>query len=95
MERGSDKQGRRMDEKMKEESQAVETAMKESHSEEHLEKEQTNPEEETGSAPRVAGTGSSADSFSYKDRGEEGGASHPMPKDPEERTKRPDRRPKT
>ena len=45
-------------------------------------------DEPSGSGHRIAGTGSSADTYPLKDQGETGGASHPKPKDPSERSER-------
>jgi hypothetical protein len=101
MERGGGKQSAKIDDELKSEVEPLERSTKESHVEEFLEKEAPGVGEpgaevtgerpgdgEPGSGHRIAGTGSSAESYSYKDRGEEGGASHPRPKDPEERTDR-------
>ena len=101
LERGSNKDGPRLDDELKSESEPLERSMKEAHVEEFMEKEappvgeadaelvEDRPaEEEPGSGHRIAGTGSSADAYSYTDHGETGGASHPKPKDPEERSER-------
>ena len=96
MERGSDKHSPELDDKLKEETEALERSLKEPHVEEFLEKEAPGEDElsddasappgEPASGHRIAGTGSSAESYSYTDRGEEGGSSHPKPKDEEEHT---------
>lgn len=82
MERGSSKHGQRVDDQMSDEAEPVERSLKEGHTEEHLEKEAAG-EEPGGSGHRIAGSGSSADEYSWKDHGETGGASHPKPKDEE------------
>lgn len=72
--------GRRLDDERKKETESLERSGKESHTEEFR-------EQEGGDVPsghRIAGSGSSADTYSYTDRGEEGGASHPKPKDGDE-----------
>jgi hypothetical protein len=69
MERGSDKHGPKLDEELKEESHSLETSSKESRVEGHKEKEDTGEES-------LGGSGSSAEA-----RDEEGGSSHPRPKD--------------
>ncbi len=76
----SNQSGRRLDEERKKETEPLERSGKESHVEEFR-------EQEGGDMPsghRISGTGSSADTYSYTDRGEEGGASHPKPKDGDE-----------
>ncbi len=101
MERGNAKQGAKLDDEVKKDAESLERSLKESHVEEFLEREappkgepgsdyvdERPGEDEPGSGHRIAGTGSSADTYSYRDRGEEGGASHPKPKEPEERTNR-------
>jgi hypothetical protein len=75
-ERGSDKHGPRLDDEMEQEAEPLQRAGKEPHTEEERERES---EEEPSPGPRLAGSGSSADDFPYRDRGEEGGASHPKP----------------
>ena len=80
MERGSDKHGGKLDDKLQGESEELRRSGRESHVEGEREKEA--PEgDASGSGHRVAGTGSSADKYSLADHGEEGGASHPKPKD--------------
>jgi hypothetical protein len=81
MERGSSKHGSDMDERLEATTEPIERSLKEGHVEEDREEE--TEESETGSGHRVRGTGSSADTYSWTDRGEEGGASHPKPKDDE------------
>ncbi len=97
MERGSDKKGPQLDEEMKKETAPLERSTRESHVEDFREMEGATEgapgsEEQAGSPSgqghRAGGTGSSADSLSYADRGEEGGASHPKPKDSDERSDR-------
>lgn len=101
MERGSNQHSAKIDDELKKEVEPLERSLKEPHVEEHLEKEapgrgeagsdfvdERPGEDEPGSGHRIAGSGTSADTYSYRDRGEEGGASHPKPKDPEERTNR-------
>jgi hypothetical protein len=68
MERGSDKHGPQLDEELKEESHSIETSGKESRVEGHKEKEDTERP--------LEGSGTSAGP-----RGDEGGSSHPKPKD--------------
>jgi hypothetical protein len=81
MERGSSKHGPDMDERLEATTEPIERSLKEPHVEGERQEE---PEEaDTGSGHRVRGTGSSADTYSLTDRGEEGGASHPKPKDEE------------
>jgi hypothetical protein len=72
--------GRRLDEERKRETESLERSGKESHVEEFREQEGG----DLGSGHRISGSGSSADSYTYTDRGEEGGASHPKPKDEDE-----------
>jgi hypothetical protein len=60
---------------MEQESQPIEHSAKEGHVEEFLDKE------EASKGHRVRGSGSSADDYPYRDHGEEGGASHPKPKE--------------
>ena len=101
MERGSGKHSARIDDELKSETEPLERSLKEPHVEEFLEKEapgvgepgaetreESPGDDEPGSGHRITGTGSSAESYSYRDRGEEGGASHPKPKDPDQRTDR-------
>ena len=75
MERGSDKHGPRIDDEMDDEAKPIEQSNKEGHVEDFLDKEGA----EKGH--RIRGTGSSADEHSYEDKGEQGGASHPRPKE--------------
>jgi hypothetical protein len=82
LERGSDKHSPKLDEELERETEPLERSGRESHVEGEREKEAPEGDIE-GSGHRIAGTGSSADDYSYKDRGEEGGASHPKPKDDE------------
>ena len=80
MERGSDKHGPRLDEEMKAEEEPLTRSGRESHVEPEREKEA--PETDaSGGGHRIAGSGSSADDYTWRDHGEEGGASHPKPKD--------------
>ena len=76
MERGSDKHGPKLDEEMKEEAQAVERSGKESRVEDEREKE-------SATGHRISGSGTSTDDYPYRNRGEEGGSSHPKPRDDE------------
>jgi hypothetical protein len=69
MERGSDKHGSQLDDELKEESHSLETSGKESRVESHKEKEDTGE-------PPLEGSGTSA-----RPKREEGGSSHPKPKD--------------
>jgi hypothetical protein len=77
-----------VDDELKKEEESLERSGKESHVEEFREQEGGTEEEPDASGHRVTGTGSSADSYSYTDRGEEGGSSHPKPKDPEDQSDR-------
>lgn len=63
----------KLDEAMKQESEPIERSSKEGHVEDER-------EQQGASGHRIAGSGSSADTYSYQDRGEEGGSSHPKPK---------------
>jgi hypothetical protein len=76
MDKGSNKHGPTLDEELKHETEPLERSGKEGHAEAHLEKESDTP-----GGHRISGSGSSADDYTYRDRGEEGGASHPKPKD--------------
>ena len=78
MESSGNRKGFKLDDEMSKDAEALERSGRESHVEEF--REQEGAEGETGSGHRVAGTGSSADRYSYQDHGEEGGASHPKPK---------------
>jgi hypothetical protein len=78
MERGSSKHGSDMDERLEATTEPIERSLKEPHVEE--EREEEAEEADTGSGHRVRGSGSSADTYPWTDRGEEGGASHPKPK---------------
>ncbi|MGH2821004.1 MAG: hypothetical protein ACRDJ5_10170 [Actinomycetota bacterium] len=49
--------------------------------EEEREQEGDQDERIAGGGHRISGTGSSADTYPHSDRGEEGGASHPKPKE--------------
>jgi hypothetical protein len=77
MERGSDRHGPMVDDELKGETEAIERSGKEPRVEEEREKE--NP-----SGHRISGSGSSADEYTYKDHGEEGGRGHPKPDDKRE-----------
>jgi hypothetical protein len=80
MERGSDKHGSRLDDAMEAESEPLVRSGKEAHV--ASEREGEAPEGEAGgTGHRLAGSGSSADEYSWRDHGEEGGASHPKPKE--------------
>jgi hypothetical protein len=79
MGRQRDKAGSKLEEELKKETEPLEQSGKEGHVEEFREQEGAE-EEELSSGHRISGTGSSADSYPYDDRGEEGGASHPRPK---------------
>ena len=82
MERGSDRHSAKLDDELQHETEPLERSGRESHVEGEREKEA--PEGDIpGSGHRIAGTGSSADDYTYKDHGETGGASHPKPKDEE------------
>jgi hypothetical protein len=87
MERGSSKHGSDMDERLESTTEPIERSLKEGHVDDDRAEEDRTEEDfqepETGSGHRIAGTGSSADTYSLTDRGEEGGASHPKPKDDE------------
>jgi hypothetical protein len=80
MERGSDKHGSKLDEQLEDEAESIERSGKEARSEDARAKE-TAREEPGGSGHRIAGSGSSAEDHSLSDHGEQGGASHPKPKD--------------
>ena len=80
MERGSDKHGSRFDDQLQDESEVLERSLHESHVEPERELE-GGDDEIPASGHRVAGTGSSADEYPWKDHGEVGGASHPKPKE--------------
>ena len=95
MQRGSNTTGPKLNEERKKEDQSLTTAAKESHVEPERESERVEDaaldeeaEDFSGTGHRIAGTGSSADTYSYTDRGEEGGAGHPVPQDPAERSER-------
>ncbi|HEX2051525.1 MAG TPA: hypothetical protein VHJ34_12975 [Actinomycetota bacterium] len=89
MERGSNKKGAKLDDQLEKEALSLETATpKDPHAE--SERQQETAGDEPGTGHRVAGSGSSADEYSYKDHGETGGASHPKPKDESERSPRVD-----
>jgi hypothetical protein len=81
MERGSDKHGSKLDDELDAEVEPLERSRRESHVEEEREKEAPADADITG-GHRVAGSGSSADDYTYTDHGETGGSSHPKPKDP-------------
>jgi hypothetical protein len=80
MERGSDKHGPKLDDELESETEPLERAGRESHVEEAREKE-TPGDSDIGDGHRVAGSGSSADAYTYEDQGERGGASHPKPRE--------------
>ncbi len=81
------KQSPRQDDELKHEEEPLERAGRETHVEEFLE-HQGAEDESLPSGHRIAGSGSSAESHSYRDHGEQGAASHPKPKDPSERSER-------
>ncbi|CAN5590201.1 hypothetical protein BH24ACT26_BH24ACT26_15360 [soil metagenome] len=84
MERGSDKHSPKLDDQMQQEAEPLERSGKESHVEGEREKEA--PEGDiAGSGHRISGSGSSAEDYTLTDQGESGGASHPKPKQPEDR----------
>jgi hypothetical protein len=72
MERGSSKHGSRLDDELSEEAEPLDRSAKESHVEEHLEKEYPG-------GHRVRGSGTSTEEHPYKDHGDEGGREHPRP----------------
>jgi hypothetical protein len=81
MERGSHKHGSKLDEQIKKEVEPLERA---THQESHVEgdREKEDRPDHTQSAQEgdaLSGSGSSADDFPYRDRGEEGGVGHPKP----------------
>jgi hypothetical protein len=82
-----DTESPRIDEERKHEEEPLERSGRESRVEDFRE-QQGGEDESMPSGHRIAGSGSSAESYSYRDRGEEGGASHPAPKDPEDRSER-------
>jgi hypothetical protein len=82
MDTGSNKKGSKLERAMKQETEPLERSGKEGHAEDF--REQQGRGEEEGTGHRLAGSGSSADDYTYRDRGEEGGASHPKPKDSED-----------
>ena len=79
MEQRGTKHGPLADDVQHAEDEALERSGRESHVEEEREDEGVG-EGAAASGHRMAGTGSSADEYSYEDHGEEGGASHPKPK---------------
>lgn len=81
MEQSSDKRGPQLEDEMKKETEELERSGKEAHVEENREQEGDEDDRLAGGGHRVSGTGSSADTYPHTDRGEEGGASHPKPKD--------------
>jgi hypothetical protein len=81
------KESARLDDERKHEEEPLERAGRETQVEEFL--EQQGPEEESlPSGHRIAGSGSSAPSYSYRDQGEQGAASHPKPKSRPKRSER-------
>jgi hypothetical protein len=79
MERGSSKHGPDADDRLQDIDEPLERSLKEPHvADERAEEERE--DEDPGSGHRIAGSGSSADSYTLTDRGEEGGSSHPKPK---------------
>ena len=93
MDRGSGKKSPKLDDEMKKESETLERATKEGHAEAFRQQEMP-AEGEAGeqgddldgppTGHRIAGTGSSAETYPYRDRGEVGRASHPKPRGDEE-----------
>ena len=82
MERGSNKVNPELDDQMKHEVEPLIRSNKEGHVEPHLEKEAVDETEEPpSSGHRIAGSGTSADEYNWKNHGETGGESHPQPKD--------------
>jgi hypothetical protein len=73
-----DKVGSKLDEELKKEAESLERSGKEPHVEEFREK-QGDTDKKKSSGHRISGSGSSAGSYTYDDKGEEGGASHPKP----------------
>jgi hypothetical protein len=78
----------RIDDELKKDEEPLVRSVKESRVEESREQEGGTEDDPGGSGHRIAGSGSSVESYNYTDHGEEGGSSHPKPKDPEERTDR-------
>lgn len=83
MDRGSNKVGSKLNQEMEQETASLNTADREGHVEEHLEKERDGS---TGDGHRIRGTGANADEYPWKDHGEVGGDSHPKPKQASERS---------
>jgi hypothetical protein len=54
--------------------------MERSGKESRASEERLKERDEGPSGHRISGSGSSAEEYSYKDHGEEGGASHPKPR---------------
>jgi hypothetical protein len=82
LDKASGKSGSRLDEAKKREAESLERSGKESRVEEF--REQEGPEDQDQpSGHRIAGSGSSAESYSYEDKEEQGGKSHPKPKEDE------------
>ena len=78
MELGNDRESAKLDEQRKEETATLEQSLKEGHVEEERHQQDDG---DLRSGHRIAGSGSSADEYPYKDHGEKGGASHPKPKE--------------
>jgi hypothetical protein len=78
MKPGNDKHGAKVDETMKSETESIERTGREGHVEE--EREQQGGPGDSALGETISGSGSSADTYPYRDHGEEGGASHPQPK---------------
>lgn len=72
MERGNTKHGPTLEGEMKKETESTDRAQKTAHTQEGREKDD-------GSGHRIAGSGSSADTYNWRDHGEVGGRSHPKP----------------
>ena len=77
----------RLDDEHKREEEPLERAGRETQVEEFRE-HQGAEDESLPSGHRIAGSGSSAPSHSYRDQGEQGAASHPMPKSRPQRSER-------
>lgn len=77
MERGSRKHGFSGDDRLKTETEPVERSGREQRSQDARKKEA----EDLGSGHRIEGTGTSAEAYNWTDHGEQGGDSHPKPKE--------------
>lgn len=84
MERGSNKRGLPGDDRVSTESEELERSGREARARQDRLQED---DDELGSGHRISGSGSSADSYTYTDHGDQGGAGHPRPAaEDEERT---------